>query len=64
MREELTRCEGIGGECAEEERHAHGSDCAMHRERGTWRACVYYRLQESPCVTEIELYSRNSTKQM
>jgi hypothetical protein len=31
---------------------------------GSWRACVYYRLQESPCVTEIELYSRNSTKQM
>ena len=54
MREELTRCEGIGGECAEEERHAHGSDCAMHRERFMARLRIL-------SVTRVAMCNRNRT---
>ena len=58
MRRDRRQARGRGG------RYAHGGNCAMHPTvSGTWRASVYYRLQESPHVNEIEIHSRNSAKQ-
>ena len=54
-------CEGNGGKRAEEERYAHGGDCAMHRERYLARHIVYYQLQESPYVTETEINQQHKT---
>ena len=56
-------CEGIGGRRAEEEGATPTAATVRCTVRGTWRASVYYRLQESPHVTEIEIHSRNSAKQ-
>ena len=62
MREELTDAKGSAAGARKE-----GATPTVATVRctvsGTWRASVYYRLQESPYVTEIEIHSRNSTKQ-
>ena len=62
MRKELTNAKGSAAGARKE-----GATPTVATVRctvsGTWRASVYYRLQESPHVTEIEIHSRNSTKQ-
>ena len=66
MREELTNAKGSAAGARKE-----GATPTVATVRctvsGTWRASVHYRLQESPkespYVTEIEIHSRNSTKQ-
>jgi len=45
-------CEGNGGKRAEEERYAHGGDCAMHRER-------YLARHRVLSVTRVAICNRN-----